>query len=73
MMHQSRYWFLYFQVGEFVLEVKELSKLHETLTRVYAQRMGNPLWVVSQDPERDIFMLAIEAKDYGIVDLVAVQ
>lgn len=52
---------------------EELLKLRETLTRVYAQRTGNPLWVVSEDLERDIFMSATEAQDYGIVDLVAVQ
>ena len=29
------------QTGEFILEVEELLKLHETITRVYVQRMGN--------------------------------
>ncbi|KAK1418996.1 hypothetical protein QVD17_28150 [Tagetes erecta] len=31
-----------------------------------------PLWVVSEDMERDIFMSATEAQAYGIVDLVAI-
>nr|QFR99332.1 ATP-dependent Clp protease proteolytic subunit [Withania somnifera] len=73
MMHQPASGFYMAQVGEFVLEAEELLKLRETLTRVYAQRTGNPLWVVSEDLERDIFMSATEARDYGIVDLVAVQ
>nr|WMX20412.1 clp protease proteolytic subunit [Withania sp.] len=72
MMHQPASGFYMAQVGEFVLEAEELLKLRETLTRVYAKRTGNPLWVVSEDLERDIFMSATEAKDYGIVDLVAV-
>nr|ANC96403.1 clp protease proteolytic subunit [Iochroma albianthum] len=73
MMHQPASGFYMAQVGEFVLEAEELLKLRETLTRVYAQRTGNPLWVVSEDLERDIFMSATEAQAYGIVDLVAVQ
>uniref|UniRef100_A0A8S0XM17 TepA protein n=1 Tax=Spirodela intermedia TaxID=51605 RepID=A0A8S0XM17_SPIIN len=39
---------------EFILEAEELLKLRETLTRVYVQRTGNPLWVVSEDMERDV-------------------
>nr|YP_010884009.1 clp protease proteolytic subunit [Helleborus torquatus]WIW41647.1 clp protease proteolytic subunit [Helleborus torquatus] len=61
------------QTGEFVLEAEELLKLRETLTRVYVQRTSNPLWVVSEDMERDVFMSATEAQAYGIVDLVAVE
>ncbi|KAG8489096.1 hypothetical protein CXB51_017088 [Gossypium anomalum] len=33
--------------------------------------MGKPLWVVSEDMERDVFMLARKAQAYGIVNLVA--
>ncbi|KAI3443874.1 hypothetical protein Pfo_000539, partial [Paulownia fortunei] len=40
---------------------------------VYVQRVGKPLWVVSEDMERDVFMLATEARAYGIVDLVEVE
>nr|YP_010632312.1 clp protease proteolytic subunit [Physalis philadelphica]WBP62852.1 clp protease proteolytic subunit [Physalis philadelphica] len=72
MMHQPVSGFYMAQVGEFVLEAEELLKLRETLTRIYAKRTGNPLWVVTEDLERDVFMSATEAHDYGIVDLVAV-
>ncbi|KAI5652208.1 hypothetical protein M9H77_29395 [Catharanthus roseus] len=60
------------QTGEFILEAaEELLKMRETLTRVYVQRIGKPLWVVSKDMERDVFMSATERQAYGIVDLVA--
>ncbi|KAF5821736.1 putative Clp protease proteolytic subunit /Translocation-enhancing protein TepA [Helianthus annuus] len=60
--------------GEFILEVEELLKLRETLTRVYVRRTGKPVWVVSEDMERDVFMSATtEAQANGIVDLVAVE
>nr|YP_010040610.1 ATP-dependent Clp protease proteolytic subunit [Solanum japonense]YP_010128960.1 ATP-dependent Clp protease [Solanum septemlobum]YP_010340366.1 clp protease proteolytic subunit [Solanum aureum]YP_010340570.1 clp protease proteolytic subunit [Solanum laciniatum]YP_010344260.1 clp protease proteolytic subunit [Solanum remyanum]YP_010344675.1 clp protease proteolytic subunit [Solanum sanchez-vegae]YP_010344991.1 clp protease proteolytic subunit [Solanum nitidum]YP_010345240.1 clp protease pr len=73
MMHEPASGFYMAQVGEFVVEAEELLKLRETLTRVYAERTGKPLWVVSEDMERDIFMSATEAQAYGIVDFVAVQ
>nr|ALT14407.1 clp protease proteolytic subunit [Sinopodophyllum hexandrum] len=73
MIHQPASSFYEAQTGEFVLEAEELLKLRETLTRVYVQRTGNPLWVVSEDMERDVFMSATEAQAHGIVDLVAVE
>nr|YP_010029798.1 clp protease proteolytic subunit [Eriophyton wallichii]QOU11439.1 clp protease proteolytic subunit [Eriophyton wallichii] len=73
MIHQPASSFYEAQTGEFILEAEELLKLRETLTRVYVQRTGKPLWVVSEDMERDVFMSATEAQAYGIVDLVAVE
>jgi ATP-dependent Clp endopeptidase proteolytic subunit ClpP len=73
MIHQPASSFYEAQTGEFILEAEELLRLREILTRVYAQRTGKPLWVVSEDMERDVFMSATEAQAYGIVDLVAVQ
>nr|YP_010142181.1 clp protease proteolytic subunit [Atractylodes japonica]QRH17148.1 clpprotease proteolytic subunit [Atractylodes macrocephala]UBK11623.1 ATP-dependent Clp protease proteolytic subunit 1 [Atractylodes lancea]UTU97081.1 ATP-dependent Clp protease proteolytic subunit 1 [Atractylodes chinensis]UTU97690.1 ATP-dependent Clp protease proteolytic subunit 1 [Atractylodes koreana]QQK92426.1 clp protease proteolytic subunit [Atractylodes japonica] len=73
MIHQPAGSFAEVATGEFILEVGELLKLRETLTRVYVQRTGKPLWVVSEDMERDVFMSATEAQAYGIVDLVAVE
>nr|QGU84350.1 clp protease proteolytic subunit [Casearia velutina] len=72
MIHQPIAAFYEAQIGEFVLEAEELLKLREILTRVYAQRTGKPLWVVSEDMERDVFMSATEAQVHGIVDRVAV-
>nr|YP_010449057.1 ATP-dependent Clp protease proteolytic subunit [Exbucklandia populnea]YP_010689175.1 ClpP-like protease [Exbucklandia tonkinensis]WVH32295.1 ClpP-like protease [Exbucklandia longipetala]UTS57580.1 ATP-dependent Clp protease proteolytic subunit [Exbucklandia populnea]WBR74192.1 ClpP-like protease [Exbucklandia tonkinensis]WBR75062.1 ClpP-like protease [Exbucklandia populnea] len=73
MIHQPASYFYETQAGEFVLEAEELLKLRETITRVYVQRTGKPLWVVSEDMERDVFMSATEAQAHGIVDLVAVK
>ncbi|KAL1121083.1 hypothetical protein V6Z11_D01G209100 [Gossypium hirsutum] len=73
LIHQLASSFYEAQTGEFILEAKELLKLHESLTRVYVQRTGNPLWVVFEDMERDVFMSAIEAQAHGILDLVTVK
>nr|UNO55600.1 clp protease proteolytic subunit [Solanum pennellii] len=73
MIHEPYSGFYMAQVGEFVLEAIEMAKLRETLTRVYAEKTGQPVWVIHEDMERDIFMSATEAQAYGIVDFVAVQ
>lgn len=72
MIHQPASSFYDGRTGEFILEVEELLTLRETLTKVYVQRTSNPLWVVSEDMERDVFMSATEAQAYGIIDLVGV-
>ncbi|MBA0702307.1 hypothetical protein Goari_020605, partial [Gossypium aridum] len=58
MIHQLASSFYEAQTREFILEVKELLKLCESLTGVYVQRIGKPLWVVSKDMERDIFYVS---------------
>ncbi|KAK3021032.1 hypothetical protein RJ639_045345 [Escallonia herrerae] len=73
MIHQPASSFYEVQTREFILEAEELLKLRVTFTRVYVQRTGKPLWVVSEDMERDVFMSATEAHTYGIIDLVAVE
>jgi len=73
MIHQPASSFYEAQAGEFVLEAEELLKMRETITRVYVQRTDKPLWVISEDMERDVFMSTAEAQAHGIVDLVAVE
>nr|YP_010828762.1 clp protease proteolytic subunit [Zygophyllum obliquum]WFF46589.1 clp protease proteolytic subunit [Zygophyllum obliquum] len=65
----------YYDVGsvDYILEAEELLRMREIVTGVYVQRTGKPLWVVSEDMERDVFMSADEARAYGIIDLVAVD
>jgi len=73
MIHQPASSFYETRTGEFILETEELLKMRENLTKVYVQRTGKPLWVISEDMERDVFMSATEAQAYGIVDLVGVE
>nr|YP_010014248.1 ClpP [Thulinella chrysantha]QOI12755.1 ClpP [Thulinella chrysantha] len=73
MIHQPNSTFYLTQTGEFVVEAEELLKIRETIAGVYAQRTGKPMWVVSEDMERDAFMSATEAQAHGIVDHVAVK
>ena len=40
------------------------------MNRILAERTGQPLEKVQRDTERDYFLTADEAKDYGLIDEV---
>nr|YP_010461885.1 ATP-dependent Clp protease proteolytic subunit [Bistorta officinalis]UUF93754.1 ATP-dependent Clp protease proteolytic subunit [Bistorta officinalis] len=71
MIHQPASSFHEGSTGECMMEAEELLTLRETLTKVYAQRTGQPFWVLTEDLERDVFMSAREAQAHGIIDLIA--
>nr|YP_010538655.1 ATP-dependent Clp protease proteolytic subunit [Persicaria senticosa]UYE92248.1 ATP-dependent Clp protease proteolytic subunit [Persicaria senticosa] len=71
MIHQPASAFYEGSTGDCLMEAEELLALRETLTKIYAQRTGQPLWVLSEDLERDVFMSAREAQAHGIIDIVA--
>nr|YP_009577992.1 clp protease proteolytic subunit [Bunchosia argentea]QBK32609.1 clp protease proteolytic subunit [Bunchosia argentea] len=72
MIHQPIASFCEEKTGRFVMESGELLKVRGIITSVYTQRTGKPLWVISEDMERDAFMSATEAQAHGIVDFVGV-
>jgi ATP-dependent Clp protease protease subunit len=71
MIHQPASSYYDGQAGECMMEAEEVLKLRDCITRVYVQRTGKSASVISEDMERDVFMSAKEAQEYGIVDLVA--
>lgn len=59
------------QASEIVLEKEEIVRLRKVLGRIYADITGQSLPTIARDLDRDKYLSASEAKDYGIVDLVA--
>lgn len=59
------------QTVDCILEVNELLKMRENMVKIYAQRTGQPSWQIEKDMQRDFYMSAEEAKDYGIIDVIA--
>jgi ATP-dependent Clp protease protease subunit len=45
-------------------------KTREQLNKILAERTGQPLDRIERDTERDYYMSADEAKDYGLIDQV---
>lgn len=58
------------QATEIEIHAKEILRMKEVLNKLLATHTGQSLDRVSQDTERDFFMSAQEAKDYGLVDEV---
>jgi ATP-dependent Clp protease protease subunit len=58
------------QVSDIEIQAREILETREQLNLVLAQHTGQPLETISTDTDRDFYMSAIEAKEYGLVDEV---
>jgi ATP-dependent Clp protease, protease subunit len=58
------------QATDIEIHANEILKTRATLNRILAERTGQPLERIERDTERDYFLSADEAKDYGLVDQV---
>ncbi|EQB20349.1 MULTISPECIES: ATP-dependent Clp endopeptidase proteolytic subunit ClpP [unclassified Dehalobacter] len=58
------------QATEIEIHAKQLLKTKNKMNRILSERTGQPLEKVEQDTDRDYYMSAEEAKEYGIVDRV---
>jgi ATP-dependent Clp protease protease subunit len=58
------------QVTDIEIHAREILKARETLNGIYARHTGQPVEKIARDTERDNFMSAGEARDYGLVDVV---
>jgi len=58
------------QATDIEIQAREILKLRESLNNILADRTGQPLEKIRADSERDYFMSADEARDYGLIDQV---
>jgi len=58
------------QAMEIEITFKEIQRLKDNLAATFAKHTGQPLKKVVKDMDRDFFMSAEEALEYGIVDKV---
>ncbi|WP_084287683.1 ATP-dependent Clp endopeptidase proteolytic subunit ClpP [Desulfovermiculus halophilus] len=56
------------QASDIDIQAKEIIRLKGTLNEILAAHTGQELGKVEQDTDRDYFMSAREAKDYGVID-----
>jgi len=56
------------QATDIEIQAREVIAIKRRLEKIIAQHTGQPLDKVSNDMERDYFMTADEAKEYGIID-----
>lgn len=58
------------QATDILIHANEIQRTKRTLTELLAKHTGRPFEQVQQDTERDNFMTAQEALEYGIIDKV---
>jgi ATP-dependent Clp protease, protease subunit len=58
------------QASDIEIQAREILKLRESLNQILSDRTGQSLDKIKADSERDYFMSAPEAKDYGLIDQV---
>lgn len=58
------------QASDIAIRAKRILKLREVLVQITADRTGQTVEKVLQDMDRDYFMSAEEAVEYGIIDKV---
>ena len=58
------------QATDIKIHADRIIKIKHTLNEILAQNTGNPLEQIERDTERDNFMSAQEAADYGLIDKV---
>ena len=58
------------QATDIQIHAKEILSLKERLNQIYSKHTGKSLKEISQALERDKFMTAEEAKDFGLIDSV---
>lgn len=58
------------QAVDIEIQAKEILYHKNTLNGLLASHTGQPLERIEEDTERDFFMSAEEAKDYGLIDAV---
>ena len=58
------------QATDIEIQEKRILRMKEKLNRMLAENTGKPVEVIAADCERDNFMSAEEAREYGLIDKV---
>lgn len=58
------------QAADISIQAKEILRLRMRLNEILAEHTGRPLAEIEKDTDRDFFMSAKDARDYGVVDEV---
>lgn len=58
------------QASDIEIHARRIIKMREKLNKILSNQTGQPLEIIERDTDRDNFMSAEEAKDYGLIDNV---
>ena len=58
------------QATDILIHAHHIEKIRENINQILADATGKPIEIISQDTERDNFMSASQAAEYGLIDKV---
>jgi ATP-dependent Clp protease protease subunit len=58
------------QASDIAIQAQEILRLRTTLNQILSKHTGQPVSRIEDDTDRDIYMSALQAKEYGLVDEV---
>lgn len=58
------------QASDISIQAKEILRLRDRVNQILSEHTGKPISTIEKDTDRDFFMSAAEAKEYGLVDEV---
>jgi ATP-dependent Clp protease, protease subunit len=58
------------QASDIEIEAREILRIRDSLNSILARETGQTIEKIEKDTDRDYFMSAEEAKDYGLIDNV---
>ncbi|MFJ7364633.1 ATP-dependent Clp endopeptidase proteolytic subunit ClpP [Peribacillus frigoritolerans] len=61
------------QATEIEISARRILKLKDHINQIISERTGQSIEKVAKDTDRDYFLSANEAKDYGLIDEIIVQ
>ncbi|MCW8129886.1 MAG: ATP-dependent Clp endopeptidase proteolytic subunit ClpP [Planctomycetota bacterium] len=56
--------------ADIAIQAEEIVRLKHRLNELYVKHTGQPIERIAKDSDRDYFMSAEQAKDYGLVDVI---
>jgi ATP-dependent Clp protease protease subunit len=59
---------IYGQATDIKIQAEEMMRIKRIIHEILAHHTGQPIEKIERDTERDYFMSALEAKEYGLID-----
>lgn len=58
------------QASDIEIQAKHIQKIKEKINRILSERTGQPLEKIEKDTDRDFYMSAEQALEYGLIDKI---
>ncbi len=61
------------QASDIIIHANHIKRTRSNLNKILSENTGKPIEIIEQDTERDNFMTAAEAAEYGLIDKVIIK